>query len=325
MPVITHNYDSQVDAVKNIEFQGPLAVFSNTDYVSGNLVTVPLWREKTKTIVPLSAGATSVVVPKSAISCVKTQLYDYPHIDRTQKMLKDDLLDIVFISNGEPSTESTFNHLHNTVSNLFTANKIHRIDGVNGRVAAYHAAAEISTTPWFFAVFAKLFVSEKFDWSWQPDRMQQSKHYIFHALNPVNGLEYGHQAMIAYNKRLVLDNTGQGLDFTLDDAHEVVPILSGTALYNISPWVAWRTAFREVLKLQASLPDVENEYRLSQWLSTNPGSSQIVNEEWSRWGAEDAVEYYNEVNGDFDALKKSYEWSWLASYAFMRRSLTPTA
>jgi hypothetical protein len=211
------------------------------------------------------------------------------------------------------------------VSNLFTANKIHRIDGVNGRVAAYHAAAEISTTPWFFAVFAKLFVSEKFDWSWQPDRMQQSKHYIFHALNPVNGLEYGHQAMIAYNKRLVLDNTGQGLDFTLDDAHEVVPILSGTALYNISPWVAWRTAFREVLKLQASLPDVENEYRLSQWLSTNPGSSQIVNEEWSRWGAEDAVEYYNEVNGDFDALKKSYEWSWLASYAFMRRSLTPTA
>jgi hypothetical protein len=293
--------------------------------VSGNLVTVPLWREKTKTIVPLSAGATSVVVPKSAISCVKTQLYDYPHIDRTQKMLKDELLDIVFISNGEPSTESTFNHLHNTVSNLFTANKIHRIDGVNGRVAAYHAAAEISTTPWFFAVFAKLFVSEKFDWSWQPDRMQQSKHYIFHALNPVNGLEYGHQAMIAYNKRLVLDNTGQGLDFTLDDAHEVVPILSGTALYNISPWVAWRTAFREVLKLQASLPDVENEYRLSQWLSTNPGSSQIVNEEWSRWGAEDAVEYYNEVNGDFDALKKSYEWSWLASYAFMRRSLTPTA
>ena len=325
MPVITHNYDSQVDAVKNIEFQGPLAIFSNTDYVSGNLVTVPLWREKTKTIVPLSAGATSVVVPKSAISCVKTQLYDYPHIDRTQKMLKDELLDIVFISNGEPSTESTFNHLHNTVSNLFTANKIHRVDGVNGRVAAYHAAAEISTTPWFFAVFAKLFVNEKFDWSWQPDRMQQSKHYIFHALNPVNGLEYGHQAMIAYNKRLVLDNTGQGLDFTLDDAHEVVPILSGTALYNISPWVAWRTAFREVLKLQASLPDVENEYRLSQWLSTNPGSSQIVNEEWSRWVAEDAVEYYNEVNGDFDALKKSYEWSWLASYAFMKRSLTPTA
>jgi phosphoribosylamine--glycine ligase len=26
---------------------------------------------------------------------------------------------------------------------------------------------------------------------------------------------------------------------------------------------------------------------------------------------------------DFDALKKSYEWSWLASYALLKRNLTP--
>ena len=47
--------------------------------------------------------------------------------------------------------------------------------------------------------------------------MQQPKHYIFDAKNPVNGLVYGHQAMIAYNKKLTLDNYGYGLDFTLDD------------------------------------------------------------------------------------------------------------
>jgi hypothetical protein len=91
----------------------------------------------------------------------------------------------------------------------------------------------------------------------------------------------------------------------------------------MSPWVAWRTAFREALKLKMSLPDVENEFRLTQWLSTNPGSQHIVNEEWSRWGAEDAIEYYNEVDGDFAALKKSYEWAWLSSYAFIKRSLVP--
>jgi hypothetical protein len=60
-------------------------------------------------------------------------------------------------------------------------------------------------------VFAKLEVSSMFDWSWQPDRLQEPKHYIFHALNPVNGLEYGHQAMIAYNKKLVLANTAPRL------------------------------------------------------------------------------------------------------------------
>jgi hypothetical protein len=35
------------------------------------------------------------------------------------------------------------------------------------------------------------------------------------------------------------------------------------------------------------------------------------------------VAYYEEVQGDFEALKKSYDWPWLASYAFMRRNLTP--
>jgi hypothetical protein len=148
--------------------------------------------------------------------------------------------------------------------------------------------------------------------------MQQPKHYIFHAKNPVNGLEYGHQAMIAYNKKLVLENAGHGLDFTLDSPHEVVPILSGTAWYADSPWMAWRTAFREVLKLRASMPDVESEYRLTQWLTKDN-----TPEQWSMKGAQDAVEYYDAVNGNLLELKKSYEWEWLASYAFVKRSFLP--
>jgi hypothetical protein len=243
---------------------------------------------------------------------------DYPHIDKTRRMLKDQPLDIVFISNGEPNANANLLQLQIYLANSSrNTNKVHVVSGVNGRVAAYHAAAQASTTPWFFAVFAKLEVAADFDWAWQPDRMQQPKHYIFHARNPVNGLEYGHQAMIAYNRELVLANPGIGLDFTLDSAHEVVPVLSGTAQYADTPWMAWRTAFREVLKLQASLPDVENEYRLNRWLEVDNTEGQ-----WSQKGAKDAVEYYEEVSGDFAALKKSYEWAWMASYAFMKRNLT---
>ncbi len=318
-PVILHDGDSQVDAVKKTEWAGPLAVFTNYDYVPGTLVdNISLWREETKTIVPVSDGAGTVVVPRGAVPYIKTQLYDYPYIDRTRRILQDSVLDIVFISNGEINANMYFEHLQWTKnSTRVAANQIHHVSGVNGRVAAYQEAARHSRTPWFFAVFAKLEVTADFDWSWQPDRMQQAKHYIFYAHNPVNGLVYGHQAMIAYNKKLVLENTGQGLDFTLDQPHEVVPIVSGTAMYHESDWMCWRTAFREVLKLKASLPDVESEHRLNRWLTvdTTPG-------EWSRKGAEDGVEYYDEVGGDFDALKKSYEWSWLASYAFMKRSLT---
>jgi hypothetical protein len=318
MPVIEHTNDTHVDTVKTADWAGPLALFS-TNGVPITLPTVPLWRQELKTIVPLSAGASVVIVPRVARGDIKTQMYDYPHIDKTQKKRHGDKsLDIVFISNGEYSAEQNYNHLLDSTYNR--NNCVRRIDGVNGRVAAYHAAARASTTPWFFAVFAKLHVNMNFDWTWQPDRMQQPKHYIFHAENPVNGLVYGHQAMIAYNRDLVLSNTGHGLDFTLDSAHEVVPLHSGIAYYADTPWMAWRTAFREVLKLKASLPDIESEYRLNMWLSN---AGEVKNAEWSQWGAEDAVEYYNQVDGDFAALKKSYEWDWLASYAFVKRSLTP--
>ena len=234
------------------------------------------------------------------------------HLDTVQQPL-----DVVFISNGEPNAESNYEKLLSCKD--LSANRVHRIDKVNGRVAAYHAAAQISRTPWFFAVFAKLEVDTQFDWSWQPRRWEP-KHHIFYARNPVNGLVYGHQAMIAYNRELVLKNTGQGLDFTLDQPHEVVPIVSGTAYYDVSPWQAWRTAFREVLKLRHSLPDSENEYRLHQWLNGHDPSR--TGSYWSQWGAQDAMQYYDEVRGDFDQLKKSYEWEWLASYALLRRNLT---
>jgi hypothetical protein len=318
MPVIEHSYDSQADAVKATDWDGPLALFT----VNGcpiTIPTVPLWRTEVKTVVPLSGGASAVIVPKIAKGDIKTQLYDYPYIDKTQtRRHGDDPLDIVFISNGEPNAEDNWMMLENRIL-LLEPNKLRRVDRVNGRAAAYHAAARASTTPWFFAVFGKLAIDFSFDWAWQPDRLQQPKHYIFHARNPVNGLEYGHQAMIAYNRELVLNNPGVGLDFTLDSPHEVVPIMSGTAYYNLDAWTTWRTAFREVLKLKASLPDVEAEYRISRWLLTHFGEI----DQWSRLGAEDAVEYYDQVGGDFDALKKSYEWEWLASYAFIKRSLVP--
>ena len=317
MPVVQHDFDTHVEAIKTLDWPGPLAVFSTDGQVT-ETPTVPLWRERTKTIVPLSVGASQVVVPKSAVPYIKTQAYDYPYIDRTQRhMCTDQLLDIVFIDNGEPNADDNYDYLKWAAKRAHQPN-IHRSTGVNGRVAAYRAAAELSTTPWFFAVFAKLEVSSTFDWAWQPDRLQESKHYIFHANNPVNGLTYGHQAMIAYNKQLILENSAPGLDFTLDQAHEVVPIVSGIANYHYSKWVAWRTAFREVIKLKHSLPDVENEYRLTRWLTA---LNNVENREYSVWGAEDAVEYYDSVAGDFSELRKSYDWAWLASYALLKRNL----
>ena len=314
MPVVEHAHDTHVEAIRRHDFQDPLVMFS-TGGTTGFEPTVCLWRELTKTVVPLTPGGSIVIVPRETKNHMNQQVYDYPYIDRTFTHGSEPPLDIVFIDNGEPMADHNWLQLPQTT----IPNRIHRSSGVTGRVAAYQAAAKLSTTPWFFAVFAKLRVSKDFDWLWQPDRLQQPKHYIFHALNPVNGLTYGHQAMIAYNKTLVLANPGIGLDFTLDSAHEVVPILSGTAEYTHSPWMAWRTAFRECIKL-CGQADVESQYRLDKWLK-NHGA--IKNGEWSIRGAEDAVEYYELVGGAMEELKKSYDWAWLATYAMIKRGLVP--
>ena len=305
-PIIVTTDDTLVEAAKRIDGY-PYAVLMTEDNKNiDNIETEPmnLWSPETKTIMVTSTGASRIIVPREAKDHIKKELYDYPYIKKSTKLAMSRPLDIVFLSNGETKADENYEHLLKVTKGI--KNRVVRVDGVNGRVAAYHAAVEASETPWAFTVFAKLKVSAKFDWNWQPDRMQVPKHYIFQAKNPVNGLVYGHQAMIAYNKKLTLANEGKGLDFTLDDEHEVVQLLSGTAMYNTDAFSTWRTSFREVLKLRAEDSDIARE-RLHAWLNKAEGDFA----QYSIKGAVDADEYYDEVNGDFAKIKLSYEWAWL--------------
>ena len=305
-PVIVTSDDTLVDAATKIESwpYATLMTEDNKDIDNVEVEPMNLWAPDTKNILVTSTGSSRIIVPREVKDHVKKELYDYPYIKKSSRLAKSNPMDIVFLSNGETGADENYEHLLKVTKGL--KNRVVRVDGVNGRVQAYHAAAEASNTPWMFTVFAKLKVSPKFDWNWQPDRMQVPKHYIFQAKNPVNGLVYGHQAMIAYNKRLTLANVGRGLDFTLDDEHEVVELLSGTAMYNTDPFSTWRTAFREVLKLRAEDSDIARE-RLDAWMNKAEGDFA----QYSIMGAVNADEFYDEVNGDFNELKKSYEWAWL--------------
>ena len=112
---------------------------------------------------------------------------------------------------------------------------------------------------------------------------------------------------------MVLENNTPGIDFTLSQPHEAVPILSGVAHFNQSPWMTWRTAFREVVKLRHFMtvqPTVETEHRLRVWSDENY-LKHVEFAEWSVRGAKDAIAYYDEVGGDYERLKLSFEWDWL--------------
>jgi hypothetical protein len=156
-------------------------------------------------------------------------------------------------------------------------------------------------------------VNPDFNFSWQPDRLQQPKHYIFVATNPVNHLEYGHQAIVANNKTLTLNTEVDGLDFTMSSLHQVINKNCGVAIYNTDQWTTWRTAFREVIKLRYSSDITNNRetvHRLKTWLT-------VGDSEWGEYsiaGARDAIEYYNSVDGNLDDLMNSYDWAWIREY-----------
>ena len=310
MPVHYYQTDDLISEIKKYEFKTPYVMFNN-QFTTQFYFQPCLWTEKDRVVTSFTHSNSICAVPRDVKAHLRTQMYDYPYVEDTNDgFYAEKPLDIVYISNGEPDEDFYYRWLKSLLDTEWAERKIHWIKGVNGRTQAYQAAAQASTTPWFLTVFAKLKVDKDFDFRWQPDYFQQPKHYIFHAKNPVNGLEYGHQAMIAYNKRLVLENNLPGLDFTLSQEHEVVPVLSGTAMFNQSEWMTWRTAFREVLKLQqfqTETPTIENKRRLNVWLTRAEGAFA----EYCLAGARDAVAYYNEVKGDYDKLKLSYEWAWL--------------
>ncbi len=250
--------------------------------------------------------ADEAIVPRNTKMYMHDKLTDYEHCV-THSVSSGEPLDIVFFSNGEACADSNYEHLLSITKDL--PNKVIRIDKINGRVASQHAAANASTTPWYFLVNAKLRVNEKFDFHWQPNVYKSRRHYIFTATNPVNNLEYGHQAIVANNKKLTLNTVVRGLDFTMDSRTEVIEVNSGVALYNSSEWDTWRTSFRECIKLSYA-KDKTSKDRLNTWLTV--GSGKFA--EHSIQGAKDAVEYYNSVNGELEKLKLTYDWDWIRQY-----------
>lgn len=313
-PSITYQGDSIVKPIMEHEFKFPYAIFRPEQVPLQPVFTPPcLWHQKDRIVEALNSSGSMSLVPREARAYIKTQIYDYPYVNRNKTTLgQGKALDIVYISNGEPDAERWFDHLFLTYKHqmAFPTQNIKRVQNVDGRIAAYHAAAQASETPWFFAVFAKLKVVSNFNWLWQPDYWQEPKHYIFHSRNCLNGLEYGHMGIIAYNKKLVLETIESGLDFTLSAPHQVVPELSATAYFNADPWMTWRTAFREVIKLKHFMsiePTIETEHRLHTWLNIASGDHS----QWCLKGAADAVDYYNEVAGEYDKLMLSFDWPWL--------------
>jgi hypothetical protein len=304
---VQYTSDSLVDAVWDHNFEQPVTLF----YRGNKMIqppTISLWQERTKTVVPLSKGGECTLVPRETKNYLKTQIYDYPWIDKSFPLLEQtQQMDIVYISYDEPEAEKNYEK----IKTKFPRTK--RVHGVHGMENALREGARVSDTPWYYAVFAKTEIADEFEFDYAPNYMMQPKHYIFNCRNRVNGLEYGHMGIILYNCNMVLDALPYeelGLDYTVSFPVEVVPELSCYGNFDTSAYHTWRTSFREAGKLaffENKNPSMENRYRLDIWQTRAEGEFA----EWALNGARDGVEFFEESGGDLAYMKQSFDWNWL--------------
>jgi hypothetical protein len=342
MLIPTAEFKSQIKALKflrdfkDINYHNTDLVYndwSNVPFVFDNLITqaqsqkeryTNYYYEKPHPIKPsfwedqklyiYDKNRLNLLVPKSTI---QEELYEYSpkyFLDNDSDPVH---FDVCYIHNGEPQAEDNLRLLKQHLKDR--ANRLHEIAGVKGRKEAYQTAARASNTEYFYAVFAKLKVNKDFAFNFVPDTLKSPRHYIFDCYNPVIDYTYGHQAVILYNKKLVLENNGAGLDFTLAQKHDHISLLSAETTFYTDPRVCYRTAFREIVKLLYNKklnPTVENNFILNKWLNPElvPGASYV------QAAGEDARNFVESHDYDFESIFKSYEWDYVDRFYDQRYS-----
>jgi hypothetical protein len=173
--------------------------------------------------------------------------------------------DIVYLSFDESYAESNYQTLRKRFP------RIKRIHGVKGIFEAHRAAAKLCGTSMVFIVDADAEILSTFTFDYKPQSLDMESVIVWHSHNPVNDLEYGYGGVKLFPTNLLLDYKGSPIDFTtsVSKSFKVIPEVSNITKFNTDPFSAWRSGFRECVKLsskQISKQDnTETEHRLNAW------------------------------------------------------------
>lgn len=212
---------------------------------------------------------------------------------------------VFFISNGETNAEENWQSLKRVCP------RAERVNGISPRLNAFLQCADLAeTAPYFFVVTGKNKVTDPSVFDYIPDDSVPDAHVIFQAKNMSNGLEYGHMAIGCYNTKIIRNTPSNfGLDLTEYGKIYPIPLTVSQAHFATSKYEAWRTAFRETVKLTLKDTDISREW-LKQWRSDAEG----IYADWVLQGAADGNAYATLNRNNVDELLKTERWEWLEEY-----------
>lgn len=211
---------------------------------------------------------------------------------------------IVLLSYHEERAQTAFDELRTRSKNVIW------VKDVEGIFEAHHEAArQAGDATMFWVVDADAELNPDFKFNYIPDVYDQETVHVWSSVNPVTGSKYGYGGVKLFNTQQVLNATSWGLDFTtgLSKRFKFMPEISCTTKFNVSSYDAWRSAFREVVKLTVS-SDADSQYRIQEWLDPNPNADFVKD---AIQGAQDAIEFANWNMDDLEELDKINDYEWL--------------
>ena len=176
--------------------------------------------------------------------------------------------DVVYLSYKEPFADKGFNKLQDHIRSNSNVGLIWVRD-VEGIFEAHKIASTRVSSKMFWVVDADAIIDKDFKFDYIPDVYDEEVVHVWASKNPINGLEYGYGGVKLFPTEMVRNATSWGLDFTtgLSNRFKSMPQVSCITKFNTDGFSAWRSAFRECVKLTLN-DDAESKERLDTWLHT---------------------------------------------------------
>jgi hypothetical protein len=220
-------------------------------------------------------------------------------------------LDVVFISYHEPNAEENWQRV------LEKAPWAKRVDGVAGIFEAHKAAAELSDTDMFYVVDGDAYLTDQWQFNYQPGLFDRDCLYIWSSKNPINDLVYGYGGVKLFSKSKFMKTKKKDyidLSTTIMPKLKVISKVSNETRFNVDEFSTWRSAFREAVKLRInivmnSLGCEESKLRLEKWSTL--GADREYGQ-FSMDACQHAVKFVDEnYNPSYKKLTKINDRLWL--------------
>lgn len=217
------------------------------------------------------------------------------------------MYDIVFLSFDEEQSDENWTAL---LARFPIAKRVHGIPGVR---EAHQEAARSIQTSYFWVVDADNRINDDFDFSYEWNSYQPVDNHVrvWQARNSVNNLIYGYGGIKLLPRQAVLDHNTAYTDFctTISPNFSIDEQIASTSVINRTPLQAYRSGFREGLKL-ALREDMESKQRLGVWRHTGV---EKPNGQWVIDGVKDGEEFakrwpqHADHINDFAWMRQQYE------------------